>query len=225
MTTATKAKSWSEAFCKAQAEFGEIPKDSEVNTGKFSYTYASLPAILRIVLPVLHKHGLYLMQSFDDSGRLTTTIGDTFGEVRESVLPMPTPMQMTPQDYGKVVTYMRRYALTAFLGLAPDDDVDALNVPQPPPAEPPPQPDAPKPEAVADPIQAVCVRLADESKSTVKEWTLEPFENRGVALRAIRDLVEVVMTETMPNGWDDEVDLYKATKQKMNGVIDERNQG
>jgi hypothetical protein len=53
-------------------------------------------------------------------------------------------------------------------------------------------------------------------------WTLEPFKNRGVALRAIRDLVEVVMTETMPNGWDDDVDLYKLTRQRMNTVIDAR---
>jgi hypothetical protein len=91
----------------------------------------------------------------------------------------------------------------------------------PPPAEPSPQPDAPEVGAVTDPIQAACERLAVEDKDLVKAWSLEPLKTRKVALTAIRDLVDVVLNEAMVEGHDD-VDLYKATRQRMNTVIDAR---
>ena len=213
MATEKKPTTWDEAFCKAQSEFLEIPKDCEVDTGKFKYTYASLPAILRLVLPILHKNGLYLLQSFQSDGVLNTVIGHVSGDYRSSLMPMPTSLQMKAQDYGKQITYMRRYALTAMLGIAPDDDVDAQEVPAPAPLPAP----APKVETVTDPIQAVCERLATESNELVKKWALEPFKNRGAALRGIRSLVNAVMAES-----GDDVDIYKAAKQRMNQSIDER---
>ena len=38
---------------------------------------------------------------------------------------------LNPQDFGKKITYYRRYALCAALGIAPDEDVDALGVEAP----------------------------------------------------------------------------------------------
>lgn len=119
----------SAAFLKAQSEFPVVEKDSEAVGTKFSYSYASLPAILKGVLPVLHKNGLSLSQMFDESGNLSTVITHAdSGLYAQSVMPMPTALTMVPQDYGKVITYMRRYALVAMLGLAPDDDTDAAGV-------------------------------------------------------------------------------------------------
>ena len=120
-----------EAFLKAQAEFPDIGKDSEAKGTKFSYKYASLPEILKSVLPVLHKNKLSLSQTFDDGGMLHTIITHAqHAQQLESVMPMPTALNMGPQDYGKVITYMRRYSLVAMLGLCPDDDVDAADVKQ-----------------------------------------------------------------------------------------------
>jgi hypothetical protein len=170
-----------------------------------------------------------------------TFVAEFFCPVSEFVLATDMPYKPNDDCFKKLLTDLTTKALSklgfsadVFFGLYDDaryvkgaaqaysDHRAGQNGGAPPPAEPPTQPDVPKTEAVTDPIQAVCVRLGTESKDLVNKWTLEPFENRGVALRAIRDLVEVVMTETMPQGWDEDVDLYKATRQKMNSVIDSR---
>ena len=218
VTTHKKSASWDEAFLAAQSEFPPIPKDCEVNTGKFTYEYSALPTILRLILPVLHKHGLHLSQVFEPDGMLKTIIGHESGEKRESSMLMPTVLQLTPQQFGATTSYCRRYALISMLGIAPDSDTDAQDVPTPDPLPPP----SPEPEDVTDPIQDVCERLATEDNSLVKTWALEPFKNRGAALKGIRDLVDAVVHETMPDGWDGDVDLYKATRQKMNSVLDSR---
>jgi hypothetical protein len=218
MTTATKKPTtWDEAFCKAQSEFPEIPKDCEVDTGKFKYTYASLPAILRLVLPVLHKHGLFLTQLFYADGSLGTIISHTSGQQVVSTMPMPTSLQMKAQDYGKQITYMRRYALITMLGIAPDDDVDAQDVPTPDPLPPPP----PELDTITEPPRAVVARLLTDDKDLIKAWHLEPLTERS-APRVVSDLVEIVMSEVMPDGWDENVDLYQAARRKMNSVIDSR---
>ena len=162
-----------------------------------------------------------------------------------STFSLATDMPYKPNDdcFKKLLTDLTTKALSklgfsadVFFGMYDDaryvaeaaqayaDHRAAQDTGTPPPAEPPTQPDAPEPEAVTDPIRAVCERLAHEDRETVKEWALEPFENRGAALKAIRDLVDVVVSETMPKDWDNSVDLYKATKQKMNQAIDERNE-
>lgn len=140
-TTAKKTDTLAAAFLKAQSEFPEVGKDSEANAGSYSYRYASLPAICRAVLPVLHKHGLALMQTFEGDDLVTRLIHET--DSYSSTMPLPNPRQMRPQEYGIAVSYARRYALISMLGIAPDDDVDAQGVEAPAPIQPPlaaPQP-------------------------------------------------------------------------------------
>ncbi len=71
-------------------------------------------------------------------------------------------------------------------------------------------------------IEEVSKRLVHEDKDLVKAWAKEPLETEGQALRAVAALVGIVMKDTMPKGWDDDINLYKETKQKMNTVIDKR---
>jgi hypothetical protein len=135
------------AFVKAQSEFPQISKDSTADAGKYSYKYASLPAVTEAVLPVLNKHGISMWQTFRD-GVLVTHLTHESGEGIESGVAC-SEAGLTPQDFGKKISYYRRYALVALLGLAPDDDDDATGVPAaapaaarkttpPPPATPPP---------------------------------------------------------------------------------------
>ena len=123
------------AFIKAQSEFPRIGKDGKADTGKYSYTYATLPSVMDAVLPVLHNNGLALMQTFD-AGEIVTTLRHASGENVDSRIGYPTS-GVTPQDLGKWITYVRRYAIVAMLGLAPDDDDDAAGVGAPPPPKPP----------------------------------------------------------------------------------------
>ena len=117
------------AVLAAQKEMPAIHKDSKADTGKFSYTYLSLQKLLETVVPVLNKHGLALLQApaIDDiSGRqiLYTRLVHESGEEIEFASPLIVTGNETPQAWGGAVTYARRYALTALLGIAADEDDD-----------------------------------------------------------------------------------------------------
>lgn len=202
------------AFIKAQSEFPRIGKDGKADTGKFSYTYATLPSVMDAVLPVLHKHGLALMQTFE-GGCIVTSLLHEGGEVSESSIGYPTT-GVNPQDLGKWITYLRRYAIVAMLGLAPDDDDDAagVSVPPPQPKSPPPQSTPPPP---TDPIDAAVVRLLTDDRDLLKAY--EPsIKNLGDARAAARDVIGRLKIEP---GTDADV-IYRQARGHMNSVIDER---
>ena len=139
-TTATKTNALAAALVAAQSEMPEIPKDGtgkmkgvSKKTGKpyeIDYTYATLPMIFRKVLPVLHKHGLALTQT-SEGGCLITALRHESGECLLSSLEMPSPRNLSPQEYGIAHSYYRRYETNGMLGLAPDDDTDAAGVDAP----------------------------------------------------------------------------------------------
>jgi hypothetical protein len=120
------------AFIEAQSEFPDIPKDSEGGGGSFTYKYASLPAILKACNPVLHKHKLAISQSFDNGDIVTSLIHESGDEMQSRMACSADGLK--PQDFGAKITYYRRYAIVAMLGIAPDDDTDAAGVDAPEPA-------------------------------------------------------------------------------------------
>jgi len=128
------------ALLAAQKALPAIHKDSkaEVPTkagGKFSYTYLSLQGLLEKVLPVLNANGLALAQmpAFNEQGRqiLRTTLYHESGEFIQGDSPLIVSGNETPQAWGGAVTYARRYALTALLGIAADEDDDAAAASRP----------------------------------------------------------------------------------------------
>ena len=82
---------------------------------------------------------------------LTTRLIHASGEWIEDTLIMPIPVVGKSNDaqaYGAALTYARRYALTAMLGIVADEDMDSVP-PQQKKAPAPPKP-ATKPDSVAD---------------------------------------------------------------------------
>ena len=156
MTTTLKANALAAALVAAQSEFPPIPKDGTATvrgvskSGKpyeYDYTYATLPTIFHKILPVLHAHGIALTQT-SDGGNLITALRHESGEWLSSSLEMPSPRNLSPQDWGKSHSYFRRYEVNGILGIAPEDDTDAAGVDapgeSPPPSvgsDPPPPPD------------------------------------------------------------------------------------
>jgi len=110
------------AFIKAQAKFPQIPKNKTANIGKYTYKYADLPDILDAVIPVLNKHGLGIIQRPDGESLVTSIIHES-GEMMHGTIPLPS--KTSPQELGSWLTYLRRYSLTAMLGIAADEDDDA----------------------------------------------------------------------------------------------------
>ena len=96
--------------------------------------YADLSTVLSTVLPALSKNGIRLSQTFqpwgdDGTGMLlVTSLKHTSGEEETSRLPLVRPTSSrgnAVHDWGGAVTYQRRYAILAILGLAAgitDDD-------------------------------------------------------------------------------------------------------
>ena len=201
------------AFLAAQSEFPEIPKDSEAKIGaKFSYRYASLPAILRAVLPVLHKHKMSILQPLE-GGEIITTILHESGDGLNANLEC-SPQGLTPQEFGAKVTYYRRYALVSMLGIAPDDDTDAAGIEAPEPPAPPKQKTPPR-----SPNPSPLERLLTDDKELVKAWS-PSIKTQADAERVVSDLLDVLRGEL-----DAGADLYAAARRHMSSELDKRAAG
>lgn len=112
------------ALVSALGELRNVAKD-KVNP-HFKNRYTSLDAILDATRPVLAKHGLALSQEpvFQDGmAGVVTRIIHTSGESRESTLLLPLRDQ-SAQGVGSCLSYARRYAAAAVLGIASDEDDD-----------------------------------------------------------------------------------------------------
>lgn len=122
---------WHVAFAAAQAAMPPIGKDKKATIetrggGSYSYSYADLASILEAVTPVLSKHGLSVAQSVatvDGQVAVETRVYHSSGHV-EVFGPLSLPGGQDARSVGSAVTYARRYALCAALGIAPDEDDD-----------------------------------------------------------------------------------------------------
>lgn len=124
----------SAAWVAACAELVNPVKDAKADTGKYGYTYLTLDTLLDHVRPVLAKHGLALWQDVtndDHHVRVTTVLVHASGEERVFG-PLVWPLSDNVQHFGGLTSYLKRYALTAALGLAAGDDDDGQ---QQPPAD------------------------------------------------------------------------------------------
>lgn len=106
--------------------------------GSYSYKYADLGDVLAAVRPVLAKHHLAVMQDVTtvQGGQvgISTIVLHSSGE-RMVFGPIAMPTGGTPQALGSAITYARRYALLAALGIATEDD-DGQAAAKPAPQEP-----------------------------------------------------------------------------------------
>ena len=126
------------ALADAQAELPTMPKSSQA----YGYKYTDLDTIVQTIRPILHKHGLAFTQSVggideylvdgEEHFSLTTRLFHKSGQYIEEAVKIPEitgAKNNAAQLLGMGITYMRRYALCAMLGITSDEDVDA-NVPQ-----------------------------------------------------------------------------------------------
>jgi len=101
-----------------------IPKDS--NNPFFKSKYAKLEAIQQAIKEPMINCGLGVVQFPVDKGGLCTRVFHVSGEWLEETYFMDAD-KATPQGWGSVITYQRRYALGAVLNLDIDDDDDGNN--------------------------------------------------------------------------------------------------
>lgn len=113
------------ALSKAQGEISPAIKDN-VNP-HFKSKYADLSSVWNACRQPLSKNGLAIIQTMghDDKGQLQliTTLAHASGQWIRSSLPVVTNKN-DAQGIGSALTYMRRYSLSAMVGIAPDEDDD-----------------------------------------------------------------------------------------------------
>jgi hypothetical protein len=112
------------ALSKAQGEMQAAIKDS-VNPF-FKSKYADLGSVWDAARPVLSKHGLCVLQSTEivsDKVVMSTILAHSSGQWVKSYLPL-NPAKNDNQGMGAAMTYLRRYSLSALVGVVCDDDDD-----------------------------------------------------------------------------------------------------
>jgi hypothetical protein len=114
------------ALVKFQSQLKPVEKGSE--NPFFKSTYANLSDILQAVMPLLSSCGLSITQPMrvtDNGTILITRLLHESGELIESE--MILPHNSDPQRYGSLISYYKRYQLTALLGIATIDEDDDGN--------------------------------------------------------------------------------------------------
>mgnify|MGYP000217942471 FL=1 len=129
------------ALVKAQSEMGAVFKDS--TNPHYRSKYASLPAVLHVVIPALNRNGIAFSQSPDydpDTSCvvLTTSIAHSGGGVYETITRAPIGRKVDIQSFGSAVTYLRRYAAQSLLGISVEDDDGNAAARRKPPVDAPP---------------------------------------------------------------------------------------
>ncbi len=129
MPPTTKPQTLAEALVAAQAEFPAVEPNA-VNP-HFRSKFVTLDHLIAKTRPILNKHGLAITQeptahlnSTDvPIPCLKTTLLHVSGELRESVMPLMLSKN-DMQGLGAALTYAKRYAWSAALGISADEDDD-----------------------------------------------------------------------------------------------------
>lgn len=140
--------------------------DIQLKTGaRKTYGYADIADVVKLTRPTLYGHGLVALTPIHDHGdglACTVTILHTSGE-RLDLGPFPFPHGHDAQATGSMVTYHRRYALLAALGMAAgDDDDDGA-------AAKPRQVEAPVP-GFRSSLMATVEKLTDAERAVLRDW-------------------------------------------------------
>lgn len=113
------------ALAKAQGQIRPAPMDRD--NPFFKSRYATLTSLWESARAALAANGLAVTQAtdLDNAGNivLITTLMHSSGEWVGSVYPV-WPADKKPQTIGSAITYARRYAFGALVGLSSDDDDD-----------------------------------------------------------------------------------------------------
>lgn len=183
------------ALSKAQGEMQAAIKD-KVNPF-FKSSYADLGSVWDAARPVLSKYGLCVMQTTEmtqDGSRIimVTTLAHTSGQWMKSFLPL-NPAKNDSQGVGAALTYLRRYSLSAIVGVVCDEDDDGetavgrgkqeqkQNLPQTPPQQQNQQGGVEhlgKTEIIA--LTTLIQNLDEESNKSFFDWISKNFNAKSI---------------------------------------------
>ena len=173
-------KNIAKALANFHAEMGKISKD-ETNPF-FKNKYASLPTILSAIKESLQKSGLVFTQIPTGDNELETILIEVeSGEAIRGTFKMILAKQDS-QGQGSAITYTRRYALGAILGLNIDEDDDG-NAAIKPTATPKPAA-APKTNAIG----LLKIKLSNMGAKNEAEALKLIEDKAGVRIKSLKEI-------------------------------------
>lgn len=200
METSQSVAEIAKALRKFQATVGAVPKTA--TNPFFKSKYAPLENIIEHISEPMSIEGLSFSQFPDQDGLTTILMHDSGEWIKAS---MKVHMGTKPQDQGSALTYARRYAISAVLGLATEDDDDGniASTPKPvskPATKPTPKEDT-KTMAAKDRIMTLLELLElpratkEECQASIKlvadlELVPSNYEKIGEALAAALENIE-----------------------------------
>lgn len=197
-------KNLAAALARFQSAVQSIAKDG--SNPFFKSKYATLENIVSTVRPILADNGLAFTQLPCGKNELTTMLLHSSGEYIASTVAM-APKENTPQGQGSAISYMRRYALSAILGIVTDEDDDGNEASKPQRA-----PAAAKPNPV--PAKAPAPQRNIKADILAKVKALRPGETIG------KDNIGTIVFELAT------LDLVEANYEEINNrlqvLMDER---
>lgn len=124
------------ALAKAQGDYKVVEKKRTARVrGKtkdgrpydYTFKYADLGDVLNMALPILAKHGIAFTQPTVVEGGviyIRTTLMHSSGQWQESDYPVASFGDKKHQQIGEALTFAKRYAGCAALGIAPEETVE-----------------------------------------------------------------------------------------------------
>lgn len=179
----------SAALVAALKDLTTVEAGRTADAGSYTYDYADLADIVRLTRPVLASHDVIALTPLGAHGdKLAVSVHLIHSSGESLVLgPFPFPPGRDAQATGSMVTYMRRYALLAALGMATGDDDDGHAATQAA-RQPEPAPPAELTEA-----RALAHSLGDAAKtvvpSIIEETTGRKAKLADLSVAELRDLL------------------------------------
>lgn len=198
MTTSEQINEIAGALAKAQAEIKGASKDAA--NPFFKSKYADLASVREACNGPLTKHGIAVIQSPSAEGAVVSVVtmlvhssGQWFRGVASC-----TAKDDSPQSVGSATTYLRRYSLQSFAGVAPeDDDAEAAH-------------GRGNGHATAQPAKASAPKGYDDWLLDMEACVTEGTEKLQAAWKSSKVEYRTFLTTQTPKAWE----AMKAAAQK-----------
>lgn len=210
------------ALAAAQSSLSVAKKDG-LNP-HFKSSYATLQSIWDSAREVLAPNGLSVVQTFAESDgtrmSIVTTLLHVSGQWIRGTLTI-IPQRADPQGIGSAVTYGRRYAISALLGIVADEDDDGNA------ASTPPKPvySAPTPARVSAPAPAVKAPQITVPRDPTSNWRAAEIhfgKSKGIALGDL-EMNNRASLDWWINNWEPKPfkGAIDDASQSLRGALDE----
>ena len=182
-TTFSESTSPLPHLAKALIEFQSSVPTIHDNAESYHGGFANLPGVLSKIGPALRSAGLVVSQlpeEINGQPGLRTTLMHISGEHVSAVTPLAINSGKNgTQEWGKSVTYQRRFCLLSVLGLCVGIEDNDADIAEKAPAKP-----AAKIEGVADKDQPLAKEDRDDCLGLIQELSPEGLQSFLAAFRS-----------------------------------------